>query len=683
MASWTVERGFPFPFGATLTAEGINFAIASKHATAVTLLLFGGKDGEEQVGSFTLDPIKQKTGEVWHVHLKGAEAPLIYGYKVEGPKEKRSCFDPQQILSDPYAKALYPQGRWGEKITATRAASNTTISPRGVVLAPQPFDWEGDTPLRIPLTKLIIYECHLRGFTQDKSSGVAEPGTYEGMVEKIPHLVDLGVTAVELLPIFAFNECDAHFNHPETKEPLPDVWGYSPLNFFAPMARYSSPTEELAAPLLAFKKLVRELHRAGIAIILDVVYNHTGDASLRGIDYGSYYHLDAIGHPLDFSGCGNSLNGNTTFTKELILTSLRYWVTEMHVDGFRFDLASVLNRGRHGRPLATSPLVELVSQDPILANTIMIAEPWDAAGMYQVGAFYPQEDRWSEWNGKYRDTVRLFVGGIGSFRGEFATRMAGSQDLYGHCRRPTSSINFITAHDGFTLRDLVTYSRKHNEDNGEDNRDGTNDNHSWNCGVEGFSDDETILALREKQLRNFTVALFTAQGVPMFLMGDEYGHTKKGNNNTYNQDNELNWFLWNRIAEERDFYRFFRGMIAFRKRHASLLQRKNFLTPEDISWHNVDGSVIDWEISDKFLAFKLLDGKTGPALYIAFNATGESRDVTVDKPSESRQWHRIVDTALKPPHDYVDEEEGETAAEALQDSSYTMEPYSAIILKAS
>jgi isoamylase len=673
-ANWTLERGLPQPFGATITSNGINFAVASKYATSVALNLYT-VDDHQHIKTIPLDPHYHRTGDVWHIHLRGATAPLAYGYQCDGPKERRHCFDPNVVLLDPYALAISPSAAWGESLHR----------PLGVVLPQYDFDWEGDLPLKHPLHELIIYETHVRAFTQDTSSKVASPGTYEGFCEKISHLVDLGITAVELLPIYTFDPTDAAFKNPLNDQPLLNLWGYGPLSFFTPMSGYASQ-HTVEAPLLEFKKLVKELHRAGIEVILDVVYNHTGEGSsnestvsLRGIDHASYYHLDAVGHALDFSGCGNSLNANSPLTSELIIQSLRYWVTEMHVDGFRFDLASILNRGLYGRPLTTSPFIEQLSQDPVLAHTKFIAEPWDATGMYQVGAFYPQKNRWCEWNGKYRDTMRRFINGQECSHSKFATRLCGSQDLYGHFRKPTSSINFIVAHDGFTLHDLVSYTHKYNAANGEDNRDGTNDNYSWNCGAEGPTDDETILKLRQQQMRNFTVALFVSLGIPMFLMGDEYGHTKAGNNNSYNQDNALNWFLWNNLNSNGDFYRFFRGMISLRKKHSKLLQRPNFLTTTDIIWHNAKALELDWNNPQRFIAYTLLDPEESHHLYIAFNTSPDDLEITLPKAPNNRCWVLLVDTSLPPPHDYNEEAE----AIVCQNEKYLMPAYSSIILKAS
>lgn len=670
-----ISSGTPYPFGARPTSSGVNFAIASKYATEITLCLFDSFS--KQLLSLPLDSKKHKTGYVWHVHIAEIELPVLYGWKVNGPASpfKKTKFDPEKILLDPHAQAVFSENSWGRE---------THYPPLlGIVLPPSSFDWEGDMPLNLPLQELIIYEMHVRSFTQHASSRSEHPGTYLGIIEKIPHLLDLGITAVELMPVYEFDECHNPFKDPETGKPLLNVWGYSPLSFFAPMRRFAS-SSAIASEVEEFKKMVKALHHAGIEVILDVVYNHTGEGgeesppiSFRGIDYLGYYILDANLHPLDFSGCGNTFNCNHPPSKDLIIKSLRYWVTEMHVDGFRFDLASILNRGRHGKPLATSPLVDGISQDPILANTKMIAEPWDAAGMYQVGAFYPQEDRWREWNGKYRDGVRRFINCLGASKGEFASRISGSQDLYSHGRSPQSSINFITAHDGFTLRDLVSYSHKNNIANGEENRDGTQDNNSWNCGEEGESKDPAIEELRQKQIRNFLATLLISQGIPMLLMGDEYGHTKKGNNNTYCQDNELNWFLWDQLAEAKGLFRFAKEIIALRKKHACFKKTK-FLTEKDISWHGQEPMYQEWDSSDPVLAFTLYDHQEQKHLYIAYNMRDEKVEMTLPPPPEGFFWHRIADTSLASPDDISEEKD----SQIYDKESYEMASHSLLIMKA-
>ncbi len=637
-----ISIGSPLPFGTALTPSGVNFAIASKPATKVVLCLFS-LDNREKIAEITLDPKTHKTGSVWHIKIEGLTLPILYGWKMDGPRgpNKRYRFDPDVILADPYALALYSPSPWG---------SNQSIPYLSAVFHDEPFDWEGDAPLNIPPEQLIIYEMHVRSFTQDPSSLTAHPGTYRGVIEKIPYLVDLGVNAVELMPVHAFDEKKNHFKDPRSGEPLLNVWGYSPLSYFAPMPRYAS-TLSPEGVLREFKEMVKALHQEGIEVILDVVYNHSGEGgyeeepfSLKGIDFPAYYMHDVNNEPIDFTGCGNTLFSNHPLTIELFLKSLRYWVTEMHIDGFRFDLASVLYRGKFGRPLPMSPIIEILSLDPILGKTKLIAEPWDAAGMYQVGGFYPQNDRWSEWNGKYRDSMRRFINNLDANKGEFATRISGSQDLYGHGRSPLCSVNFITAHDGFTLRDLVSYVKKHNELNGEENRDGANDNYSGNYGVEGPTEDPTISELRQRQMKNFIATLLISQGIPMLLMGDEYGHTKQGNNNTYCQDNELNWFLWDELEKNRDFYHFVKKLVHLRK-STPMLGLSKFLTEKDISWHGLKPMYQDWNNGDPVLAFTLYDHDQGHDLYVAYNLRSSKAEIELPEPPLDKRWKILIDTA--------------------------------------
>ncbi len=499
---------------------------------------------------------------------------------------------------------------------------------------------------------------HVRGFTRDDSSKVQHPGTYLGLIEKIPYLKELGVNAVELLPIHEFNEKEAVQINPLTKQKLCNYFGYSTVNFFSPMNRYASQSNQDKA-LIEFKTMVRELHKNGIEVILDVVYNHTFEGnhqgpvlSFRGFDAPAYYMIDAQGNYLNFSGVGNTVNCNHPVSWELILQSLRYWVTEMHVDGFRFDLASILTRGENGAPLAYPPMVEAISRDPILSHTKLIAEAWDAGGLYQVGGFY-HGTRWSEWNGKYRDVVRRFIKGTPGHKMAFATALCGSQDLYGWGRAPICSVNFITAHDGFSLADLVTYNEKHNESNGEENRDGFDHNDSWNCGIEGHSLNKKIVNLRERQIRNFHFALMISQGIPMVLMGDEYAHTRHGNNNTWCQDNELNWFLWNRLDIRPGFNRFFRSLIQFRKDHP-LLKRETFLEDKDITWHGITPDKPEWGNENHLVAFTL-NSDQGPDIYIAFNAGHILQTLTIPPAGTGKNWFWVVNTYNTSPEDFFDE----------------------------
>lgn len=663
-----LNRGFPYPFGASKYVGGYNFALFSKNAHAVSLCLFGPKDKKPCL-EIPLHPKVNKTGDVWHIFVEDLPGNYHYGYRIDGPYDplKGYYFDNRTIVLDPFAKEVVSASQWGEPSPFDSAHIHI-----GVVDPLTPFDWGNDEHPNIPMKELIIYEMHVRGFTQDASSHVENKGTFEGIIEKIPYLKQLGVNAIELMPIHEFNERGNIHRHPLTGERLYNYWGYSTLNFFSPMKRYGT--------IHAFKNLVKELHANGIEIILDVVYNHTAEGdengpilSFKGIENTVYYMLGPGGEYYNFSGCGNTVNSNHPIVRDLIRESLRYWVMEMHIDGFRFDLASIFVRSHDGIPLANPPLVDAISEDPILADTKLIAEAWDAGGLYQVGSF-PGNGKWAEWNGKYRDCARQFIKGSDGVAGEFATRISGSEDLYGAGRLPSHSINFITAHDGFTLADLVSYNEKHNRDNGESNRDGSNDNASWNCGAEGATNDEQILQLRLRQMKNYHLALMVSQGVPMILMGDEYGHTKYGNNNTWGHDSRLNWFQWDTLEKNRDFFRFYQKMIAFRKMHP-VLMRSQFLRDLDVKWHGIEPGKPDWGLKSRFIACTLPDLLNDYALYIAFNAY--HHDLTVHLPWRDHPWHLLIYTANQTPDDIFDESE----ARPLSHKTFTLAPYSALVLK--
>src|SRR5215467_5562191 len=546
MKNLVCERGKSFPLGATLVAGGANFSVFAKHSTGAQLVLFDDVDAPEPARVIDLDPRANRTYHYWHVFVPGVAAGQIYAYRVAGPfdPERGLRFDPDKVLLDPYGKSIArPAGRSRE--AARHRGDNAATALKSVVVDTGVYDWEGDASLGRPFAKTIIYEMHVGGFTRHPSSGIAQSkrGTYAGPIDKIPYLRDLGVSAVELLPVFAFDEQDG-------PPGLGNYWGYQPLSFFAPHDSYSSRRDPLGA-LVEFRDMVKALHRAGIEVILDVVYNHTTEGNedgpticFRGLANETYYILaEDKSRYADYTGCGNTLNANESIVRRLIIDSLRYWVSEMHVDGFRFDLASILSRDQHGRPLPNPPVLWDIESDPLLAGTKLIAEAWDAAGLYQVGSFIG--DRWSEWNGRFRDDVRRFLkGDNGSVRG-VAARILGSPDIYGHKQREAEqSINFVTCHDGFTLNDLVSYNDKHNEANGENNRDGFDANLSWNCGVEGPTDDPKVEALRNRQIKNFFALELLSAGTPMLLMGDEVRRTQRGNNNAYCQDSEVSWFDW-------------------------------------------------------------------------------------------------------------------------------------------
>jgi isoamylase/glycogen operon protein len=649
MNDYKINPGLSDPLGVTQDAKGgLNFALFSGEAESVTLCFFAAK---EKFPFFEVP--MQKTGDRWHIHVDKIPLPCEYAYRIK-----------DHYLLDPYAKELGTPHLWD--------ASREGYFPRGLVSKPAIFPWKGEKKPDIPLEQLIIYEMHVRGFTQDPSSKVSHPGTFLGVVEKIPYLKELGINAVELMPLCEFNECEYGREDPETKAPLYNFWGYSTINFFSPMNRYAEKKT-----IEEFKTMVLELHKHGIEVILDMVYNHTGEGgsqvpplSFRGIDNKAYYMHNLEGYPIDFTGTGNNFNCNHPAVIPFILDSLRYWITEMHIDGFRFDLASIFTRSTEGMPLEDPPLLKAMAQDPIISKVKLIAESWDAGGLYQVGLF-PKFGPWSEWNGKYRDAVRKFIKGSDGLAPGFATALCGSQDLYGSYEGPIHSINFITAHDGFTLYDLISYQQKHNLRNGEENRDGMNDNESWNCGEEGPTKNRKVLQLRQQQARNFQMALFISLGIPMLLMGDEYLHTKDGNNNTYCQDNNLNWMLWDHPS--KNFFRFTHLLIKLRRCYP-IFERRQFLTTEDIDWHGKTPFEPDWSIHSRFVAYTLKDPTH--AFYIAFNANYEPAHVYLPPSPHHKHWYRVIDTSLSPPEDFIEHPEERHPLKA----SYILPPYSALLL---
>ncbi len=662
----TVSRGSALPLGASVQRGGINFSLFSKHATEVTLILFLPENPESET-EIPLDPRINKTGNIWHALIDNLEVGVHYGYRLDRTDNDHTSihrFDRGQLLLDPYAHAVAGRPQWGADAEGPIVAQRY---PRRSVVIDTDFDWEDDQPLNIPLADSIIYELHVRGFTRHPSSCVQHPGTFLGLTEKIPYLKSLGITAVELLPVYEFEEADSDRINPNTGERLLNYWGYHPISFFAPKASYATQQPQ-CNELCEFKEMIKAFHKAGIEVILDVVFNHTAEGdergptlSLRGIDNSIYYIIDpSDGTYHNYSGCGNTVNCNHPVVRDLIMDSLHYWVTEMHVDGFRFDLASILGRGRDGSVLPDPPLLERIAEDPVLANTKIIAEAWDAAGLYQVGSF-PAWSRWAEWNGKFRDDIRRFVRGDPGMVPALAMRLTGSADLYQTSdRHPYHSINFITCHDGFTLADVVSYNEKHNLENGENGRDGHNDNLSWNCGVEGPTDVPEISALRARQTKNMAVLLLLAHGVPMILSGDEMGNSQRGNNNAYCQDNEISWLDWEQANRNEGLVRFFRLLIQFRRQYA-VLRRESFLPDNSgatvsVEWHGVKSYHPDWSYHCRTLAKCLRAiGPDGAAenLYLAMNAYWES--LTFELPVlEEQQWHRVMDTSLIAPLDIVE-----------------------------
>ena len=671
MQQYKITQGFPFPLGATKTQNGWNFSIFSEKAPTLVI-----KDQSQKLKEISFDPQKHHIGNIWHIGITSEENTIHYLYKVEYNNA------PIYIL-DPYAKLIqtgntFGHNHWHDQKTPPFAVATVT----------EDFDWENDAPPLIPKENLIIYEMHVRGYTQDPSSKVTKPGTFLGLIEKIPHLLELGINAVELLPIFEFDENEYKKIYPKTKEQLYNYWGYSPLSFFSPMQRYTTQDDPLNGAK-EFKEMVKALHKAGIEVILDVVYNHTGEGgkdakpwSWKGFSEKTYYLESPTGEYLNYSGCGNTLNCNTPITQELIIDSLRHWIYEYHIDGFRFDLASILTREQDGKPSETAALIESISEDPVIKTRKLIAEPWDAEGLYQVGSFFrfskSNTYQWQEWNDTYRDTVRNFIKGTDGFAGKFATKLCGSEDLFGNGGSPLTSINFITSHDGFTLKDLVSYNKKHNMSNGEHNRDGMNNNYSWNCGHEGDTTDERIIKLRNKQMKNYLLALFCSQGIPMLLMGDEFGHTRDGNNNTWCHDNDLNWFCWEELSKHNEIYCFCKNLVQFRKDHP-VLRRNSFLDPRDVFWHGKEPFTPDWSEHSRFVAFTLKDNLQGNDLYIAFNSHFKPVSVTLPSLAHEKSWHLVVDTNADATCDFTTEHK----AKNVGAPRITMGEYSSIILRAS
>src|SRR4051794_33584448 len=557
------QSGKSFPLGATVSIEGTSFSIFSKHSTAVELLLFDHIDDPEPVRVIELNEDRNRTYHYWHTFQPGISMGQIYAYRVTGPFDpaKGLRFDPQKVLLDPYGKCIaWPSHR--SRDHARRPGPNTAAALKSVVVEPSDYDWEEDAPPARSFAKTIIYEMHVGGFTRHPNSGVAasKRGTYAGLIDNIPYLKDLGISAVELLPVFAFDEQNAPSGHD-------NYWGYQSLSFFAPHPAYSSRQDPLGV-LDEFRDMVKALHHAGIEVVLDVVYNHTAEDNgngpticFRGLANENYYILaEDKSRYADFTGCGNTLNANDPIVRRLIIDSLRYWVTEMHVDGFRFDLASILSRDAAGRPMASPPILWDIESDPVLANVKLIAEAWDAAGLYQVGSFVG--DSWKEWNGKFRDDVRSFLKSDNGMSRAKAFRLTGSPDVYQQeDREAEQSINFVTCHDGFTLNDLVSFDGKHNEINGERNGDGSDSNLSWNCGTEGETNDPDVERLRNRQVKNFLAVTLLAIGTPMLLMGDEVRRTQRGNNNGFCQDNDISWFDWSLLEKHADIHRFAKKMI--------------------------------------------------------------------------------------------------------------------------
>ncbi|WP_425905321.1 glycogen debranching protein GlgX [Nitrobacter sp. TKz-YC02] len=685
MSAGDVTSGTSAPLGATVLPGGVNFSIFSKHAVMLELLLFDSENAAQPSRIIPLDAIKHRTHHYWHVFVPNLRPGQVYAYRAHGvfDPDRGSWFDPSKILLDPYGLAVVlPEtyDRWA----AARPGDNAAVAMKSVVADPNRYDWQGDLPLRRPFAESVIYELHVHGFTRHSSSGVPveKRGTYAGLIEKIPYLKDLGITAVELLPIFQFDAQDC----PPGKT---NYWGYAPVSFFAPHQAYSSQTGSLAA-LDEFRDMVKALHRAGLEVILDVVFNHTAEGgrtgptfSYRGLANDVYYILDKEkSRYADYTGCGNTLNANQSIVRRLIQDSLRYWVSQMHVDGFRFDLASILSRDEEGRPLANPPVLWDIESDPLLAGTKLIAEAWDAAGLYQVGSFIG--DRWQEWNGRFRDDVRSFLRGDNGTVSAVATRILGSPDIYGHEEREAEqSINFVTCHDGFTLNDLVSYNHKHNEANGENNRDGSDNNLSWSCGAEGPADGPIVEAIRNRQVKNFFVLELLAAGTPMLLMGDEVRRTQRGNNNAYCQDSDISWLDWSLLKQHSDIHRFVKGLIGFRQRRdvvteGAALSLNQLLHRARIEWHGVELNRPDWSDHSHSLAFTLRSLRARFLLHGILNAYWEPLSFELPPvPAEHQQeWRRCIDTSLDSPDDISPWE----SAPVVRPTTYLAQPRSMVLL---
>ena len=660
------RAGDVFPFGATLVPNGVNFSVFSSHATSCTLVLFRKGEGSPMVE--IPFPVEFRIGNVYTMVVFDLDVETLeYGYRMDGPwdPEKGHRFDASKVLTDPYARVLGGRDVWRHPPDWDDPYQHRAR------LAFNDFDWEGDRPLEVPIEDLVIYEAHVRSFTAHPSSGVKHPGTFAAIREKIPYLKSLGVNCIELMPIYEFDEFEHSRESPETGDLLVNYWGYSTVGFFAPKAGYAA-TGRLGMQVDELKTLIKDLHRNGIEVFLDVVFNHTAEGdhrgpsiSFRGLDNKTYYMLTPEGYYFNFSGTGNTLNCNNPVVRNMVLDCLRYWAAEYHIDGFRFDLASILGRDPSGAPLSNPPLLESLAYDPVLAKCKLIAEAWDAGGLYQVGSF-PAYGRWAEWNGKYRDGVRRFLKGDEGMVPEIATRVAGSPDLY-RDRGATASINFVTAHDGFTLFDLVSYNEKRNAANGENNQDGANDNESWNCGVEGPTDDPGIVSLRMRQVRNALAILLTSQGVPMLLMGDEAARTQQGNNNTYCHDNHLSWLDWDRVAEHADLVRFVSRLIEFRLRHPVLRNRWHLSGADnvgsgypDLSWHGQAAWNPDWSEASRSLAFMLCGahGRGGAEpddyVYVAMNSHWDAHGFELPGLPEGLAWHVFANTGMPAPEDVHD-----------------------------
>jgi len=674
--------GSSYPLGATVMRDGINFSVYSNNSTGMDLVLFDSVDAKEPSDVISLSPEQNRTYNYWHVFVPHLKAGQVYGYRAHGPNEPERGlrFDPEKLLLDPYSHGLWmPPGY--DRAAACKPGDDTATAMKSVAVRGHDYDWEHDMRPYTPWANTVIYEMHVAGFTKNPNSGVAREkrGTYAGVIEKIPYLVDLGVTAVELLPVFQFDPYDAPLG-------MKNYWGYAPISFFAPHLAYSSVKTPEGA-IREFRDMVKALHRAGIEVILDVVFNHTAEGNedgptlcYRGLSNPEYYILEQDPrYYSNFSGTGNTLNGNHPVVRRMILDSLRYWAVEMHVDGFRFDLASILSRGMDGQPLKNSPVLWDIETDPHLAGVKLIAEAWDAGGLYQVGNFIGES--WNEWNGRFRDDVRSFVVGEPGAVRDLPKRLLASPDIYAHEQRePEQSVNFVTAHDGFTMNDLVSYNEKHNEANGENNNDGESHNRSWNCGVEGPSFEPEVEGLRLRQVKNLFTLLMMAMGTPMFVMGDEVRRTQLGNNNAFCQDTELSWFDWSLVEKNEGLLRFVKELIR-RRRHdvtrpgepteplAQVLQKSK------IAWHGSKLYSPDWSDESRVLACTVLSSANDNLMH--FMANNSDSAVEFELPKEPRTWLRVIDTFMDSPNDITTDPD----AVPVETPTYWVQPRSIVVLE--
>jgi isoamylase len=669
-----IQAGTPLPIGGPhQQGDGVCFVLFSRDATGVRLEFYQNPDDSAPSRMIELDPVRHRTGDLWHVWVRGIAVGQLYGFRIDGPylPEEGHRFNPHKLLLDPYARAIagvkdwdFSAARGYDSSSDLTDLSFSTVDNAGTtpkcIVTRDDFDWEMDSAPKHSASDTLIYETHVRGFTIHNSSKTERPGTFAGLIEKIPYLQDLGVTAIELMPVLEFNENESRLLNPITGEKLKNYWGYNPVAYFAPKQSYSFEGSHWRQAE-EFREMVKAFHRGGIEVILDIVLNHTAENNelgpticLRGIENSIFYMLqeNQLRYYKDFTGVGNTLNANHPVVRELVTSVLRYWVMHMHVDGFRFDLASVLGRDEHGNILHDAPLLEGIAEDPILRDVKIIAEAWDAGGAYQVGSF--SNKRWTEWNGRFRDDVRRFWIGDAGMMGSFANRICGSSDLYQSSGKgPASSLNFVTCHDGFTLNDLVSYKQKHNEGNGEYNRDGTDANYSDNCGVEGPSQDPAVEGVRNRLIKSFLLTLFISRGVPMLLGGDEFRRTQRGNNNAYCQDNEVSWFDWSLLDKNEEIQRFTRGMIAFRRAHP-VLRRENFYTDADIKWFAPNGGAPDWaDQQQKSFACLILE-ETQPELFLLFNADTRPVDFYLPVLPPGKTWRLAADTSRSAPDDLFD-----------------------------